>query len=199
MQSRGPYAKGREKRVEILDAVLAVLAEKGYRNTSLRSIADAVGIESASIIYYFGSRERLLETVIDSWDSRTRATIAEHVDPIMGWIQATRDNMRVPGLIQLYTAFAAESADAAHPSYVYIRDRYARIIANGTRYLELHAERGTLRPGVVPERAAMRIVALIEGLQLQWLIDPTIDAGSQLEDGIAEIVDLQRADLEPAE
>src|SRR6266540_686147 len=64
MASRGPYAKGVAKREEILTAALEVIAQHGYRKTSTRELAAAVGLSEAGLLHYFGSKEKLFEAVL---------------------------------------------------------------------------------------------------------------------------------------
>jgi len=49
----------------ILDAALASFASRGYEATSLDALADGLGIRKQSILYWFPSKEVLLEAVID--------------------------------------------------------------------------------------------------------------------------------------
>ena len=48
----------------ILDAAEELMARKGYKGTSIRSISEAAGVNVAMISYYFGSKERLLRAII---------------------------------------------------------------------------------------------------------------------------------------
>lgn len=49
----------------ILDAALASFASRGYEATSLDALADGLGMRKQSILYWFPSKEVLLEAVID--------------------------------------------------------------------------------------------------------------------------------------
>lgn len=49
----------------ILDAALASFATRGYEATSLDALADSLGVRKQSILYWFPSKEALLEAVID--------------------------------------------------------------------------------------------------------------------------------------
>lgn len=53
------------KREKILEAAEELFAEKSYEGTSIRDIAQKAGINIAMISYYFGSKEKLLEALID--------------------------------------------------------------------------------------------------------------------------------------
>src|SRR5690349_7882029 len=66
--ARGPYRKGIKRREQI---VRAVFAEFSYAGGSIRAIAAAVGVSSATLIQYFGSKEGLLEAVLEDWNRQT--------------------------------------------------------------------------------------------------------------------------------
>jgi len=53
MSKRGPYAKGQERRDEILRAAVEVISRDGYLGASLSQIGRSIGIDSAHIIYFF--------------------------------------------------------------------------------------------------------------------------------------------------
>ncbi|EKT4499115.1 TetR/AcrR family transcriptional regulator [Flavobacterium psychrophilum] len=53
-----------DKQIEIILVAEKLFAEKGFDGTSIRDIAKTAGINIAMISYYFGSKEKLLESVI---------------------------------------------------------------------------------------------------------------------------------------
>jgi AcrR family transcriptional regulator len=53
-----------EKQTQILLVAETLFAEKGFEGTSIRNIAKVAKINIAMISYYFGSKERLLESLI---------------------------------------------------------------------------------------------------------------------------------------
>ena len=52
-------------RKRILDAAEHFFAQKGYHNCSVREITGKARVNLAAVNYHFGSKERLLETVMD--------------------------------------------------------------------------------------------------------------------------------------
>jgi AcrR family transcriptional regulator len=52
-----------EKQRQIIDTAEQLFADKGFEGTSVRDIAEEAGINVAMISYYFGSKEKLLETL----------------------------------------------------------------------------------------------------------------------------------------
>ncbi len=52
------------KQIQILEVAETLFAEKGFDGTSIRNIAKLAAINVAMVSYYFGSKERLLESLI---------------------------------------------------------------------------------------------------------------------------------------
>lgn len=60
----------------ILDAALASFGSRGYEATSLDALAEGLGVRKQSILYWFPSKEALLEAVID----RSAAELAQSLE-----------------------------------------------------------------------------------------------------------------------
>jgi AcrR family transcriptional regulator len=52
-----------EKQVQIMEAAEQFFAENGFDGTSVRDIAEKAGVNLAMISYYFGSKEKLMESL----------------------------------------------------------------------------------------------------------------------------------------
>lgn len=52
-----------EKQILIMESAEKLFAEKGFAGTSVRDIADEADVNLAMISYYFGSKEKLMETI----------------------------------------------------------------------------------------------------------------------------------------
>lgn len=52
-----------DKQVQIMEAAEKLFADKGFEGTSVRDIADTAGVNMAMISYYFGSKEKLMESM----------------------------------------------------------------------------------------------------------------------------------------
>lgn len=53
-----------EKQIQILEVAETLFAEKGFDGTSIRDISKMAKINVAMVSYYFGSKEKLLESLI---------------------------------------------------------------------------------------------------------------------------------------
>jgi AcrR family transcriptional regulator len=175
-------SRGADRRASIIRAAFEVIAERGYRGTSLAAVAERVGLTQQGLMHYFPTKEDLLTAVLetrDEWDllhfghagpadpsapssisSISVSQLADLVD-----YNATR-----PGIVQTYTVLSADSVTEDHPAREYFHDRYARVRAGMAEMLERH--RDQLPPGTTPDQLAPLAVAVLDGLQLQWLLDP---------------------------
>ena len=71
----GPTAS--DIRTDILNSAESLFAQKGYAATSLREIADEVGVNPAMVHYYFGNKDALLRQVLERTLVPLAAAIAE--------------------------------------------------------------------------------------------------------------------------
>lgn len=170
------YAKGAAKRRAILDAALAVVAEHGYRNSSLQEIADAVGLTKAGVLHYFDSREELMAEVVSERDAHDQARVEGLERDLLGTLsRIIEHNGTVPGLVQLYSRLVAEAEAPEHPAHDYVRDRYATIVSTLAESVRERQRDGSVRADIDPMVVARAATALSDGLQLQWLHDPSVD------------------------
>src|SRR5690349_22814157 len=124
---RGPYAKTQARRAEILRTALDAFSARGFQGSSLREIAEAVGLSQAGVLHHFSSKEALLAAVLAEKDA-VQVSHFENAHGI-GVLTALRgvvaENMAQPGLIRLFTTLSAEAIHEDHPAHEYFQLRYA--------------------------------------------------------------------------
>lgn len=175
---RGRYAKSETTRAAILDAALEVFAEGGYRAGSLREVASRVGLSEPAILHHFRSKSLLLAAVLERRDDLSRRFIADPptdgVEAVHGLIALAQYNASTPGVVELYCTLSAEATAPSHPAHEYFVRRY---VAN-RRMLEIAFSdldrRGLLKPAVTPDLASRSTLAMMDGLQVQWLLDRSV-------------------------
>jgi AcrR family transcriptional regulator len=184
MPPRGPYAKGAAKREEVLDAALELFSRDGYDKTSVREVARATGLSQAGLLHYFSSKEELLIEVLRRRDLRNQErsdTERDHRLTVEGLIDTVRRNPEEPGLVRLYVAMSAESAEVDSGARRFFEERYGRMIAGIADDIRQRQADGELSAHLDPDAAASLLVAAADGLQLQWLLDPGgTDMGERL-------------------
>jgi AcrR family transcriptional regulator len=182
---RGAYAKGIKRRQEILDRALDVFLERGFQGTSLRAIAEEIGVNHAALLHYFPSREALLLEVIDQRDQqldRLAASQPNYFDAIRFGVQR---NAEVPGYVALFTSLLGSSVE---PKNTLAREFFANRFVEGRKRIRTRLEAELRAEGhkadVDLDKFAALIMAASDGLQVQYLLDQTMHTD--------EIIDMLR-------
>ena len=159
------YAKGNARRAEILRVALEVFTEGGYHGASTREIAARVGLSEAGLFHHFGSKQELLAAVLEARDERDALDPA---DPLAALVALVRRNADAPELVRLHAVTSAEATAPGHAAHDGFAARYARVCA-------------LLAEALGDPARARLVVAAVDGLQVQWLLDPSIDMAADLE------------------
>src|ERR1700684_2479006 len=131
---------GRDTRSRLRELALQLFAEQGYEKTSLREIAEHLGVTKAALYYYFKSKEDIVRSLVEDYMAA--------VDELIAW---ARSRPRTPEL-------RAE-----------IINRYLEIVVTGSgvfRMLHPNQAAGS-SPGQAKERGELfreRMDALVEVL-----------------------------------
>jgi AcrR family transcriptional regulator len=54
---RGQYAKGAERREQIIQTATDVFATEGFEGTALKRVAELVGVKEATLFHYFRGKQ----------------------------------------------------------------------------------------------------------------------------------------------
>jgi AcrR family transcriptional regulator len=177
MSPRKRYPKGLQRRQQILDRTIEVFADLGFENTSLRAIGEAIGVSHAALRRYFDTREELFLEVLREKDRQALAEaraddtpdidFASHLDAYAS---------QAPGLMALRHSMVARALEPHNEhSRAFFVERYEFLRNEALLVLRLAREAGTLRTDISPEAAASLVIAVIDGLSTQWLLDPRVD------------------------
>lgn len=177
---RGPYRAGLRRREEILAAAISVFGRRGFAGGSVRSIAERVGISHATLLQHFGTKEGLLTAVLEEWDRRAAVEQLADVSGLAYFRRIPRvmaAHVEDSGMLELFTLMAAEGTSESHPAHSFIRARYRGNLDTLARQLQIAIDRGDVGPMSAEEVIVeMRLLtAVLDGIGLQWLLDPTTD------------------------
>lgn len=182
------------KREQILKAAIEIFGNKGSTNGTLADVAEQVGITHAGVLHHFGSKQKLLLEVLAYRDQADVAELAEKHIPggpelFLHLVRTAFANEKRPGIVQAYTVLSAESVTDDHPSRPFFEERYTTLRREVTdAFHELCAQEGVSDPRSIADAAAA-ILAVMDGLQLQWLLHPeVVELGETSEFAIRAIV-----------
>ncbi|MEU0137783.1 TetR family transcriptional regulator [Streptomyces sp. NPDC006296] len=179
------YAKGRAKRREILDQAMALFGEAGYRGASLRVIATRCGLSHTGLLHHFPTKESLLLAVLEHRDEVDDAWLSlggtTGVGRLRRFVELAALNAGRRGIVELFSVVSAEATAADHPAHAYFVRRYENSVAGARLAYAQTRREGALRDAVAPGPAGRQLIALMDGLQVQWLLsDRTTDMAGVL-------------------
>ena len=162
-----------DRRSHILAEAIHIIGEQGYRGFSLLDLAKRCGLTNAGVLHHFGSKDGLLTALLDERIRLNKEYIAEHFGKAAGVDKATAEyvrstlhaimerNSRQPELVRFYAMLRAEALAPEHPAYHFFVTRQAATIATYAKWLRPFSDS--------PESKARQIMALMIGLEQQWL------------------------------
>ncbi|MBX8518159.1 TetR/AcrR family transcriptional regulator [Pseudomonas cichorii] len=175
-QRRAP--KGEKRREELLDAALQVFSLEGYTGASVAQVAAIVGISVAGLLHHFPNKVSLLMGVLDRRDEVSRKIADEvraenNLASLLGSLRAiNRSNATAPGVIRAFSILNAESLLDSHPAWEWFQTRYQRIYERLLGQFTALVESGEVRKDVDLPALIQQILAMMDGLQIQWLRFP---------------------------
>lgn len=187
--------RGDSRRDELVHVASELFAENGYRDTSIADIAQRVGVTQQALLYYFGSKPALLDAVIDERDGAAVAFAEELAaiggfDAIRAIPSSARRNVAEPNLVRLFAVLVAENLPQNAVAHDHFVARYRRLRRIVSELIAQGQGSGEFRPEVDSALKAAEIVAVIDGLNTQWLLDPDdvdiVAATEQFAEGLAD-------------
>jgi AcrR family transcriptional regulator len=174
-RTRGEYAKSAARRYEILSAAVEVFSTAGFHKGSLRDVAERAGLSQAGVLHHFPSKHHLVEAVLTWRDDESRQRFTDEVsglDSLRALVELVAYNQtRTPELVELFATLSAEATSPDHPVHDYFVRRYVWVVRYVQRSLERAVEDGAVRSDIDCASEARRLVAVMDGLQVQWLYD----------------------------
>lgn len=175
-----PGERDSSHRERLLEAAIECLQTKGYARTTARDLVEASGTNLASISYHFDSKEHLLNVAVTEAFQRWLkplialaaepgpATPLERLGRTLAGVMDTLEENR-PLITACLEAWAqlARSEDLRAEMLLSYED-FRVVIATTAR--DAFAEIGS--PQVDADSLAVLIIALFDGLLVQWQLDP---------------------------
>jgi AcrR family transcriptional regulator len=176
---KGNQAQTAEVRVEILKAAFSVFAHGGFNGSSLKQVATAVGISDAGLLHHFNSKVALLNAVLEYRDSVSNEVALKAQSRGLNfpddWYEVIANTAKNPDVISFFAVMSAESTNVDHPAHEYFASRYLRVTQVLAEGFESMKARGLVRAEVDCLQAAKTLIALSDGMQVQWLLNKNVE------------------------
>lgn len=189
MADPAPATENNEaRRLEMLRAAAELICERGFGETRIADVAKRAGVSSALVIYYFGTRDRLLVDALrfseESFYEAAEKMLAEvtslreRLSLLIRWTcvpEGTGEN-EIPGAWGLWFDLWAQAFrhDEVKAGRVELDARWRRMIVDAIKSAEASDE---LDVEVDARMFALEFAALLDGLSIQVALeDPEIDS-----------------------
>ena len=192
---RGPYARSQRRRETIAQAVLDIVDELGHEKVTTALAAERSDTNEATLLYHFPTKDHLVIAALELADA-----LASHRDPRTGDTGLAPDldldglravaNARTPTELhrrRLYQVVKGQAVSEDHPAAAYIADRTSEGIRLWTAVVEQQQRAGLAHPSLDPAAVGRQVFALWEGLASMHAVDPDLDIGEMLLDGIRRL------------
>ncbi|HVV08643.1 TetR/AcrR family transcriptional regulator [Amycolatopsis sp.] len=169
---------GAESRAKAVQAAIELFAASGYKGTSIARVAERTGLSQSGLLHHFPSKAALLSAVLEARDAEDGEFLSAGGDAPMGWAAfdslaalVARNSTR-PQLVGLYVRVSAEAVEPGHPAHEWLRSHYANVEAWLTDAVRVGQEQGEIRSDAPVDALVRTTIAVLDGLQQQWLLNP---------------------------
>jgi AcrR family transcriptional regulator len=191
-------------RIRVVDAALDLFGTRGVDAVSLDEIAREVGVRKQTVLYWFPSKDDLVDAVLETAaaelvvviDAAVRSAPDDPLDRIDAVVRAVfRPAVRRPALLGL----VREVGRLPAPQAARLREHVAPLVERAIAYLDAEMGRGRLRradPGLVAALAYATVTGIATEPEALRAVGWRVDAAG-LRRLRAELLAFLRAALEP--
>jgi len=114
--------RGRDTRSRLRELALQLFAEQGYEKTSLREIAERLGVTKAALYYYFKSKEDIVASLVEdymaqldeliAWGKEQPRTAATRAEIVRRYLHVVADGTAVFRMLHQNQAAVSSLASA---------------------------------------------------------------------------------------
>jgi AcrR family transcriptional regulator len=175
-----------------------LFAKGGSRGTCIAAIAERIGVTPPAVIHHFKTKEALLREVVARIDERRThldipakdITGPERLGRFRLLGERLENNPESANLSRLAAVMVAEALDPDHPSHDYFVGRHREFRALMGENIRIGMIEGWVREDIDPELTATALIGALQGIQLQWFLDPErVELSAVLDNFFALVVD----------
>jgi AcrR family transcriptional regulator len=193
------------RKPQIVKAAAEVLYERGLFDTRIGDIAERAGTSSPTILYYFDSKDQLLEEAVDQTDREFYARLSngqqQHRFASGKLVHLIEETSRGPGGLSDWTLWMevwvrARRDESVRGTYIALDRRQRALIADIVREGQ---RSGEFDPDADPDGFAVSLSGLMDGLGVQVTLgQPDVTPERMIERCLALAAGELRCELHPS-
>jgi AcrR family transcriptional regulator len=183
MAEPAPATENNERRrIEMLRAAAELICERGFGDTRIADVAKRAGVSSALVIYYFGTRDRLLvdalrhseESGYEAMEQKLgeMSSLRDRLSLLIKWTCVPEADNEIPGAWGLWFDLWAQAFrhDEVKAGRVELDARWRAMIVDAVKSADLDTD-------IDIRTFALEFSALLDGLSIQVALDdPEVDS-----------------------
>lgn len=172
------FSADAEIRKAIVDGAIAMFSKHPFHEVTFAHVAQEAGVSTEMITRQFGTFDGLVLATVDRWNAKRMKPlrpIAERYGTVVFLRGIVEANLADPALMRLIMALLNVAALPDHPMGQMLRDDWKQFHQLVQHHLARDVELGREPATMDPARGAEQLVALYEGLTIQWMVRPRMD------------------------
>lgn len=163
------------RRERILEVATDIFSRDGYRSTAMTTIARGAGLSQTGLLHHFPNKNALLNAVMSRRDSHdwlkidlagTRARGWHYIENLVSLVENNQSNKSI---VKLFTTLSGEAVDIDHPANHWLLEHHQTFSEAICQALNEAKSDGLIDANAPVESIARTIMAVMDGLQIQWL------------------------------
>lgn len=179
---RGPNSATPARRAQIVRAALESFAQHGYERASLRDIAARANITHAAVLRHFADKDELLLAALAQRQADEENLASRILESGMTresvLSEVLRDEFDDPSYQRNWMALAIAATEPTHPAHEFFTGRRERL---RTRFTASPLPTSRDSAHLSADEKVTLVLALIDGLRIQSLLDPSRETLGLLE------------------
>ncbi len=161
------------RRAQIVDEAIRIVGDRGYNGFTVQALAERCGLSNAGLLYYFGSKDRLLVAVLEAIEIREEEYLLPLIESARdgaGYKSGTQFSLLMamvtrwveqPEVARFTLVLQLEALDETHPAHIW----FAELERQALEFLALLVDELTSDP----HATARQLYALMNGIGHQWI------------------------------
>ncbi len=182
--ARKTKEEAQETRNRILDAAEQVFQRQGVSRTSLADIADEASVTRGAIYWHFRNKadlyDAMIKRVLDPEEARCNAGIVTDGDPLgfirglaVDFLQQLAQDPRYQRVFEIawHKCEYVDEMAVIRDSHLECGRRFIALLEDA---MQRAREAGQLPSSACPRQAAVGLIALLDGLVVNWTLEPAL-------------------------
>lgn len=194
----GTELNPKDKREVFIHAAINCIADHGYAETTVRKISKYAGVTPGLLIHYFDGKEALIAEayqylstyILDSYGEKTGVINEDPVEFLRVFFTARIESETLsPRLLKIWLTFWSMTLNRSNMKHIH-QGIYERALGDMIDMLEKAYEAQGLEtdPKKI-RRVAIGILAIFDGLWLEWSLDQTVFSAEEAYEIVIEFVE----------